>query len=53
MEHDQVRLIGEKLDPAVRRAVEAEVEREIAGAIDFAERSPFPEGKELFTHVYA
>jgi pyruvate dehydrogenase E1 component alpha subunit len=53
MEHDQVKLIGAQLDPAVRAAVEADVEREIASAIDFAERSPFPEGKELFTNVYA
>jgi TPP-dependent pyruvate/acetoin dehydrogenase alpha subunit len=37
----------------VRAAVEAEVEREIAAAIDFAENSPFPEAKELFTDVYA
>ena len=53
VEHDQVGLIGAKLDPAVRMAVEAEVEREIAAAIDFAENSPFPEAKELFTDVYA
>jgi pyruvate dehydrogenase E1 component alpha subunit len=53
VEHDQVELIGAKLDPSVRAAVEAEVEREIAAAIDFAENSPFPEAKELFTDVYA
>ena len=53
VECDQVGLIGAKLDPAVRMAVEAEVEREIAAAIDFAENSPFPEAKELFTDVYA
>jgi pyruvate dehydrogenase E1 component alpha subunit len=53
VECDQVGLIGAKLDPPVRMAVEAEVEREIAAAIDFAENSPFPEAKELFTDVYA
>jgi pyruvate dehydrogenase E1 component alpha subunit len=53
VECDQVGRIGAKLDPAVRMAVEAEVEREIAAAIDFAENSPFPEAKELFTDVYA
>ena len=53
VERDQVGLIGAKLDPAVRSAVEAEVERAIAAAIDFAENSPFPEVEELFTDVYA
>jgi pyruvate dehydrogenase E1 component alpha subunit len=53
VERDQVEVIGAKLDPSVRAAVEAEVEREIAAAIDFAENSPFPEAKELFTDVYA
>lgn len=53
IEHDQVRLVGAKLDPAVRAAVAAEVEAEVAAAIEFAECSPFPDAKELFTHVYA
>lgn len=53
VEHDQVELIGAKLGPPVRAIIEAEVEREIAAAIDFAENSPFPEAKELFTDVYA
>jgi TPP-dependent pyruvate/acetoin dehydrogenase alpha subunit len=53
MENDQVRLIGEKLDPAVRASVDAEIEREIAAAINFAETSPFPDPKELYTNVYA
>jgi pyruvate dehydrogenase E1 component alpha subunit len=53
MENDQVKLIGAKLEPTSRAAVEAEVEREIAAAIEFAESSPFPEPKELFTYVYA
>jgi len=52
-ERDQVALIGAKLDPRVRAAVDVEIEREIAAAIDFAENSPFPEAKELFTDVYA
>jgi len=53
MANDQVRRIGGMLDPSTRAAVEADVEREIAAAIDYAENSPFPEATELFTHVYA
>lgn len=35
-----------------RRQIEAEVEVEIAEAIEFAEASPFPEAVELLTDVY-
>lgn len=52
-EHDPVRLTGAKIDPAVKAAIDAEIETEIAEAIDFAETSPFPDPKELYTHVYA
>jgi pyruvate dehydrogenase E1 component alpha subunit len=53
VENDQVRIIGEKLAPAEKAAIDAEVESEIAAAIDFAENSPFPHPKELYTNVYA
>jgi TPP-dependent pyruvate/acetoin dehydrogenase alpha subunit len=53
MENDQVRIIGEKLDPAVKAAIESQVENEIAAAIDFAEASAFPDPQELYTNVYA
>jgi TPP-dependent pyruvate/acetoin dehydrogenase alpha subunit len=53
VENDQVRLIGEKLDLAVKSSIDVEIEREIAEAIEFAEISPFPDPKELYTHVYA
>jgi TPP-dependent pyruvate/acetoin dehydrogenase alpha subunit len=53
VENDQVRITGERLDPAVKASIDAEIEREIAGAIEFAETSPFPDPKELYTHVYA
>src|SRR5881396_3165076 len=50
---DQVAVIGARLDPAERSSIEADVEREIADAIEFAENSPFPDAKELCTHVFA
>jgi pyruvate dehydrogenase E1 component alpha subunit len=51
--NDQVALVGAGLDPAVKAGIDAEIEHEIAAAIEFAEASPFPEPKELYTHVYA
>ena len=51
--NDPVRLIGAKLDASKRSSIEADVENEIAAAIEFAENSPFPEPSELYTHVHA
>ncbi len=53
LEHDQVRVVGAKLDPGVKARVDAEVEAEIAEAIAFAENSPFPKPEELYMDVYA
>src|SRR5215471_4928609 len=53
IENDQVALTGAKLDPAVKAGIDAEVEQEVAAAIEFAETSPFPDPKELHTDVYA
>jgi len=50
---DQVPMIGEKLNRADREKIEAEVEEKIASAIDFAERSPFPDPAELYKNVHA
>jgi TPP-dependent pyruvate/acetoin dehydrogenase alpha subunit len=53
VEGDQVKRIGQMLDPATRERIEKEVEAEIAGAIAFAESSPFPAPEELYTDVFA
>lgn len=53
LENDQVRVMGTRLDPGTRETIDAEVEQEIAAAIEFAESSPWPEPGELHTHVYA
>lgn len=53
LENDQVRLIGARLDPAVKASTDAEVESAIAAAVEFAENSPFPNPQELYTDVYA
>lgn len=52
MENDQLKKLAAALDAREREAVEAEVEREIKEAFDFAEESPFPTGNALFEDVY-
>jgi TPP-dependent pyruvate/acetoin dehydrogenase alpha subunit len=51
-ERDQVKLIGGRLEPGVRKDLEAEIEAEIQEAFAFAEQSPFPADEELFSQVY-
>jgi pyruvate dehydrogenase E1 component alpha subunit len=53
VDNDQVRIIGEKLDQAIKAEIDSTIEREIAAAIQFAETSPFPDPEELYTNVYA
>ena len=50
---DQVASMGARLSAERRSMIDAEIEREIADAIQFAEDSPFPESKALYTNVYA
>lgn len=52
-ESDQVGRLGAMLAPDRRAAIDAVIEEEIGRAFDFAERSPIPDAKELFSHVYA
>jgi TPP-dependent pyruvate/acetoin dehydrogenase alpha subunit len=49
---DQLARLAALLPEATRRAVEARVERELAAAVAFAERSPFPADAELYDHVF-
>jgi len=52
-DNDQVALTGAMLDATARDAIDAEIEAEIAEAVDFAEQSPWPQPEELFSHVFA
>jgi len=52
IETDQVKRLGDLLDPQVRQRIEDEVEAEIREAFDFAEQSPFPEYEDLYTDVF-
>ena len=47
---DQLKVVRAKLAPEQASAIEAEVEKDIAEAIEFAERSPFP-GAERAVHA--
>lgn len=53
IESDQMEQLGARLAASRRAAIDAEVEREIADAVDFAETSPFPDVKALYTNVFA
>ena len=50
---DAVPAVGAMLEAAERERIDAEVEAEIAAAVDFAETSPFPDERELYDHVFA
>jgi pyruvate dehydrogenase E1 component alpha subunit len=50
---DEVARLGAALDTSARARIDAEIEQEIAAAVDFAEQSPFPPIEELHTHVVA
>ena len=49
---DPVKTFAEKVPKAELEKIHSEVEAEIAEAIEFAEKSPFPDLKELYTDVY-
>ena len=53
LKSDPVEQIGALIPPAERRRIDAAIEDEIAAAVAFAEQSPFPEPRELFSHVFA
>ncbi len=53
LDNDQVAKTGDMLEPSMRDAIDADVEKQIADAVDFAEQSPWPEPEELFSHVFA
>ncbi|HYE52399.1 MAG TPA: thiamine pyrophosphate-dependent dehydrogenase E1 component subunit alpha [Azospirillaceae bacterium] len=50
---DQLAALGRRIDDASRRSIEAEVEAALADAIDFAEKSPFPDVQEVYDHVFS
>lgn len=53
LQRDQLEVIGLKLTPEDRLAIDIQIESEIASAIEFAEGSPFPDPEKLWHNVYA
>lgn len=51
IDRDSVRRAESQLDPVLRDKIKRSVEDEIHAAVAFAEKSPFPEPRELFTDV--
>ena len=51
--NDPVITTAKLLTSSERETIDADVEQKIADAIAFAENSPWPEPKELFSYVYA
>jgi len=52
MRDDQVKRIGRMIDASLRSRIEQEVEAEVADAFEFAERSPLPDDRELYTDMF-
>ena len=50
---DEIKRLALEVDDKTRDAIEAEVDAEIAAAIEFAESSPFPGADEVFDHVFS
>jgi pyruvate dehydrogenase E1 component alpha subunit len=50
---DQIARLAAMLAPAERGAIDAAIEAEVAAAVDFAEKSPFPPVEQLKTDVFA
>ena len=52
-ETDPLDVLGRLVAPSVRAEIDREIALEIAGAVAFAQTSPFPAVEELLAHVYA
>jgi len=53
IESDQMESLGARLRADRRAGIDADIEREIADAVAFAESSPFPDVKTTYTNVFA
>lgn len=52
IQNDQLQRVGDMVSAVERKKIQEGVEKEIAEAFVFAEASPYPPAKELFTDVY-
>jgi len=52
IENDPFEKLKSLLAPHVSHAIESEIEKEIKDAFQFAEESPFPDGKEVYENLF-
>lgn len=52
MDRDELKRVGGMLSAARRVSIDAEVQKEVDAAFEFAERSPFPGPEELYNDVF-
>ncbi len=52
LKNDPLQKLALLIKPKKRQKIEKEVEKEIVEAFEYAEKSPFPKGSELFTNVF-
>jgi pyruvate dehydrogenase E1 component alpha subunit len=52
-ENDQIERLGKMLEVDVRARIENDVKNILQAAEEFADKSPYPDAEELYTHVYA
>lgn len=52
-QRDPIKQLASKLDSTVLKNIEKEVQDTIQNAIDFAQKSPFPDKADLYTNTYA
>lgn len=50
---DPVVVLAKKLDKKLKAKIDAEIEAELESAVNFAETSPWPDAKELYSDVFA
>jgi TPP-dependent pyruvate/acetoin dehydrogenase alpha subunit len=53
MKKDELSRIGKLLPAKTKKDIDMKIEKEIKEAIEFAERSPYPDPQELWTDVFA
>ena len=51
--NDQVKVVGDRIEPVRRRFIDAAIERQIGAAVEFAENSPWPDPQEIYSHGFA
>lgn len=51
-EKDQLKIVGESLDPFHKKSIEKKIEVEIEDAFKFAEESPFPDTEKLYECLF-